>query len=47
MKVANELTQIFGMIHNESSTATMPPEFEFKKEERKETFLDKYILRWV
>jgi len=47
MKIAIELSNIFEMIHNESSTATMPAEFEFKTEERKETFFDKYILRWV
>ena len=47
MSVATDLTKIFDMIHNENSTSTMPPEFEFGDDEENNSFLDKYVLKWV
>lgn len=43
--LAKELSDVLDMVHNVNSTATMPPEFEFDKEHN--TWLDKYVLRWV
>jgi len=47
MSWITDLSEIFDMIHNTNSTATMPAEFEFNNDDQPDTLFDKYVLRWV
>lgn len=47
MSALTDLNYIFDSIHNESSTSTMPEEFEYSTTPEKETWFEKHVLRWV
>ena len=47
MSAITDLQHIFDSIHNKNSTSSMPIEFEYSTTPEKDTWFDKYVLRWI
>lgn len=46
MSAIIDLQYIIDNVHNETSTSTMPVEFEYSTTVEPDTWFDKYVLRW-